>query len=502
MKEAYLKGFLKPSTACAETATRTQLRNRVTGDQTNSQHIDIGDKTDSITNEVGSVFKNNIIESMNTRRTNSNNININNPYKKVNVTHTSTGDGTRFDLSIDCHYECIPLTDPTQGELFLRFIEKHLREKSVIKISTPSKSNDDTNSGSPSSSMISGKVLVAWRSFICSEDQFIGQKGGHSVFGGDLFDIATPADPTYWLMIPTLERLLQKRFLLQNKIGDYGFSKSLKNMKSYTQKELSTTNIKLLPISTSFQLYQMLSKTAYSFSESVFSLFFTTNHVKKRYYSQSWSFNPSFSLSSHKNKYTPPPSVMPTSSSIPKTYIRIHAPSSSPLSLSSSSPTFLPSSSMKFKAAPTFKPSTGKTVNNNDGFSTLEMNVVLQSDPRLPAKPSTTKTSLSILSRQLMSTSNIILQYSRVANRSYQLNNNINANNANTKNVNNEENLNHKNRKENTIKVENYTTSYTHDSRDLLFAAGTKSNKQDDKNYYEMPFIFDNLKWLDCHNML
>ena len=47
---------------------------------------------------------------------------------------------------------------------------------------------------------------VAWRTFICEGD-------GYKVFGGDHLESASPADPSFWPIHPTLERLLQARLM-------------------------------------------------------------------------------------------------------------------------------------------------------------------------------------------------------------------------------------------------------------------------------------------------
>lgn len=47
---------------------------------------------------------------------------------------------------------------------------------------------------------------VAWREFICEGD-------GYKVFGGDHLESASPADPSFWPIHPTLERLLQVRLM-------------------------------------------------------------------------------------------------------------------------------------------------------------------------------------------------------------------------------------------------------------------------------------------------
>jgi hypothetical protein len=47
---------------------------------------------------------------------------------------------------------------------------------------------------------------IAWRDFICTGD-------GYKVFGGDHLESASPADPSFWPIHPTLERLLHARFM-------------------------------------------------------------------------------------------------------------------------------------------------------------------------------------------------------------------------------------------------------------------------------------------------
>jgi len=46
----------------------------------------------------------------------------------------------------------------------------------------------------------------AWRDFICTGD-------GFKVFGGDHLESASPADPSFWPIHPTLERLLQAKYM-------------------------------------------------------------------------------------------------------------------------------------------------------------------------------------------------------------------------------------------------------------------------------------------------
>jgi len=47
---------------------------------------------------------------------------------------------------------------------------------------------------------------TAWRDFICSGN-------GYKVFGGDHLESASPADPSFWPIHPTLERLLQVKYM-------------------------------------------------------------------------------------------------------------------------------------------------------------------------------------------------------------------------------------------------------------------------------------------------
>lgn len=47
---------------------------------------------------------------------------------------------------------------------------------------------------------------LAWKEFICDGD-------GYKVFGGDHLESASPADPSFWPIHPTLERLLHARFM-------------------------------------------------------------------------------------------------------------------------------------------------------------------------------------------------------------------------------------------------------------------------------------------------
>ena len=46
----------------------------------------------------------------------------------------------------------------------------------------------------------------AWRDFICTGD-------GYKLFGGDHLEAASPADPSFWPIHPTLERLLQAKYM-------------------------------------------------------------------------------------------------------------------------------------------------------------------------------------------------------------------------------------------------------------------------------------------------
>lgn len=43
---------------------------------------------------------------------------------------------------------------------------------------------------------------TAWKDFICTGD-------GYKVFGGDHLESASPADPSFWVIHPALERMLQ-----------------------------------------------------------------------------------------------------------------------------------------------------------------------------------------------------------------------------------------------------------------------------------------------------
>jgi hypothetical protein len=47
---------------------------------------------------------------------------------------------------------------------------------------------------------------IAWKNFICNGD-------GFKVFGGDHLESSSPADPSFWPIHPTLERLLHARFM-------------------------------------------------------------------------------------------------------------------------------------------------------------------------------------------------------------------------------------------------------------------------------------------------
>jgi hypothetical protein len=47
---------------------------------------------------------------------------------------------------------------------------------------------------------------IAWKDFICTGD-------GYKVFGGDHLESASPADPSFWPIHPTLERLFQARMM-------------------------------------------------------------------------------------------------------------------------------------------------------------------------------------------------------------------------------------------------------------------------------------------------
>ncbi len=48
---------------------------------------------------------------------------------------------------------------------------------------------------------------VAWKEFICEGD-------GYKVFGGDHLESASPADPSFWPIHPTLERLLHVKYMV------------------------------------------------------------------------------------------------------------------------------------------------------------------------------------------------------------------------------------------------------------------------------------------------
>jgi Common central domain of tyrosinase len=53
---------------------------------------------------------------------------------------------------------------------------------------------------------MSDEGWTAWYDFICSGD-------GYKVFGGDHLESASPADPSFWPIHPTLERLLQAKYM-------------------------------------------------------------------------------------------------------------------------------------------------------------------------------------------------------------------------------------------------------------------------------------------------
>ena len=57
------------------------------------------------------------------------------------------------------------------------------------------------------------KGWMAWKDFICMGD-------GYKIFGGDHLEAASPADPSFWPIHPTLERLLQAKFLGGGFSGD------------------------------------------------------------------------------------------------------------------------------------------------------------------------------------------------------------------------------------------------------------------------------------------
>jgi len=50
------------------------------------------------------------------------------------------------------------------------------------------------------------KGWMAWKDFICTGD-------GYKIFGGDHLEAASPADPSFWPIHPTLERLLQAKYM-------------------------------------------------------------------------------------------------------------------------------------------------------------------------------------------------------------------------------------------------------------------------------------------------
>ena len=50
------------------------------------------------------------------------------------------------------------------------------------------------------------KGWFAWKDFICEGD-------GYKIFGGDHLEAASPADPSFWPIHPTLERLLQAKYM-------------------------------------------------------------------------------------------------------------------------------------------------------------------------------------------------------------------------------------------------------------------------------------------------
>ena len=47
---------------------------------------------------------------------------------------------------------------------------------------------------------------TAWKDFVCTGD-------GGKIFSGDHLESASPSDPSFWVIHPTLERLLQARFM-------------------------------------------------------------------------------------------------------------------------------------------------------------------------------------------------------------------------------------------------------------------------------------------------
>lgn len=48
---------------------------------------------------------------------------------------------------------------------------------------------------------------VAWKEFVCTGD-------GYKIFGGDHLESASPADPSFWPIHPTLERLLHAKYMV------------------------------------------------------------------------------------------------------------------------------------------------------------------------------------------------------------------------------------------------------------------------------------------------
>ena len=53
---------------------------------------------------------------------------------------------------------------------------------------------------------LTNQEWYTWKDFICSGD-------GYKIFGGDHLESASPADPSFWPIHPTLERLLQAKFM-------------------------------------------------------------------------------------------------------------------------------------------------------------------------------------------------------------------------------------------------------------------------------------------------
>jgi hypothetical protein len=107
------------------------------------------------------------------------------PNQNCTLNYDSNGKEMLDSDSLDCGYTCNP--DETANFVF--------ELKNILNSDNDCVPYD-----------LQDKGWMAWKDFICMGD-------GYKIFGGDHLEAASPADPSFWPIHPTLERLLQAKYM-------------------------------------------------------------------------------------------------------------------------------------------------------------------------------------------------------------------------------------------------------------------------------------------------